>query len=165
MRVLGIDASLRSTGVGVVEARGAGLSAIEYETLKAGRKAPLSECLRILYEGVSSIIERTDPVAAAVESAFFHKNVRTAMILGQARGAAIAACAARGLKVYEYEPRRVKQAVVGFGGAGKEQVRKMVVSLLALESEPDEDAGDSLAIAICHLHSRTAYEALAPKEI
>jgi len=164
-RVLGIDASLRSTGVGIVEAAGNRLSAIEYGLLKVPARWPLSECLRRLHQGVSDLIDRCDPVAVAVEGVFFCKNVKTAVILGQARGAAIAACAAKDLPVYEYAPRRVKQAVVGYGTASKEQVRKMVMSLLALQEEPQEDAGDALGIAICHLHSKMGHPLLEPKKI
>jgi crossover junction endodeoxyribonuclease RuvC len=87
------------------------------------------------------------------------------MLLGQARGAAIAVCARHGLAVFEYEPRRVKQAVVGHGGAEKAQVRHMVMRLLGLQEEPQEDAGDALALAICHWHSRSRHPALGPKEI
>jgi crossover junction endodeoxyribonuclease RuvC len=101
----------------------------------------------------------------AIEGAFFHKNAKTAMILGQARGVAIAACAARGLPIYEYAPRRVKQAVVGAGGASKDQVRQMVMAMLGLREEPQEDASDALAIAVCHLHNRTGHRALAPEPI
>lgn len=165
IRILGIDASLRSTGVGVVEAGGSKLSAVECGALKTPAGKPLSECLRRLSRGITDVIERTGPEAAAIEGVFFCKNVKTAVTLGETRGAAIAACAAHGLPVYEYSPRKVKQAVVGFGAASKEQVRKMVMSLLGMEDEPQEDAGDALAIAICHLNSRTTHAALAPKEI
>ena len=164
-RVMGIDASLRSTGVGIVEARGSSLKAVAYDTIQSPGKAPLSECLRRLDERLTALIERTEPGAAAVETAFFHRNVRTAMILGQVRGVAIAACARGGVPVYEYEPRRVKQAVVGFGGADKQQVRKMIMRLLRLREEPQEDAGDALAVAICHLHGRSRHDALGVKPI
>jgi crossover junction endodeoxyribonuclease RuvC len=164
-RVLGIDTSLRSTGVAVVEARGSVLAAVEYGALKIPAARPLSECLRRIADGLDDLIARAEPQAAALESAFFQKNARTAMVLGQARGVAIAMCARHGLPVFEYAPRRVKQALVGFGGAEKAQVRRMVMSLLALREEPQEDAGDALAIAVCHLHSRTLHPALAPKAI
>lgn len=165
VRVLGIDTSLRSTGVAVVEAAGSTLSAVEYGPLKNSRKAALSECLKRLDEGLCELIARTSPDAAAIEGAFYSKNARTAMILGQARGVAIAACARAGLPVYEYAPRRVKQALVGVGSASKQQVRRMVMTLLNLTEEPQEDAGDALAIAVCHLHSRSGHAALAPSEI
>jgi crossover junction endodeoxyribonuclease RuvC len=165
IRILGIDTSLRSTGVGVVAAEGSRMSAVEYGTLKNPARRALSECLTCLSAGIVEIIDRTGPEAAAIEGAFFSKNANTAMILGEARGVVIAACAARGIPVYEYAPRRVKQAVVGFGGAEKEQVRKMVMSLLALGEEPPEDASDALALAICHLHGRTGVTALMPEPI
>lgn len=165
MRVLGIDTSLRSTGIGVVEARGNRLCAVEYGTIAITRAKPLSECLVQLASGLTEIIRRAEPSAAALEGVFYCKNVKTAVILGEARGVAIATCAGHGLPVYEYAPRRVKQAVVGFGAAGKEQVRKMVMTLLGLKEEPQEDAGDALAIAICHLHNAAGLSALSPKTI
>jgi crossover junction endodeoxyribonuclease RuvC len=153
-RVLGIDTSLRSTGVGVVEARGNRLAAVHVGRLKVQAKAPLSECLGVIHAGIAETIEQTAPDGVAIEGVFFSRNVRTAVILGEARGAAIAACTRSGLPVYEYAPRRVKQAVCGFGSASKEQVRKTLMSLLGLSAEPQEDAGDALAIAICHLHNK-----------
>jgi len=165
IRVLGIDTSLRSTGVGIVEARGARLSVVEHDNLGMPAKYSLSECLKRLNQGIVEIIKRGQPETAAIEGIFFCKNVKTAVTLGEARGVVIAACAGCGLPVYEYSPRRVKQAVAGFGTAGKEQVRMMVMSLLGLREEPQEDAGDALAIAICHLHNRTGHAVLMPKEI
>jgi crossover junction endodeoxyribonuclease RuvC len=165
MRVLGIDTSLRCTGLGVVETAGSRLAALEYGTLKMPQRLPLSECLKGLLEGVGAAVDRTKPDAVAIEGAFFFKNAGTAMILGQARGVAIAACAARSVPVYEYAPRRVKQAVVGYGAAGKEQVQKMILSMLALRGPISEDASDALALAICHLHNRSGHAALMPPTI
>ena len=165
IRILGIDTSLRSTGVAVVAAAGSRMSAVEYGAIRIPQKLPLSECLKRLSIGIEDLIERTRPEAAAIEGVFFSKNANTAVILGEARGVVIAACAKNGLPVYEYAPRRVKQAIVGFGGAEKTQVRKMVMSLLNLTEEPQEDAGDALALAICHLHSRTGVSALMVKPI
>ena len=165
VKTLGIDTSLRSTGVAVVSAEGNRLSALEYGVIKNAPKVRLSECLRNLDCGISEIIARTNPVAVAIEGSFFSKNVKTSMILGQVRGVAIAACARNNIPVYEYAPRRVKQAVVGFGSAGKVQVRGMVMKLLGIEKEPQEDEGDALAIAICHLHNISGHAMLAPKEI
>ena len=164
-RVLGIDTSLRSTGLAVVEGRGTRFVPVEYGNLHMPQRLALSECLKGIHEGILDLVARAEPVAVAIEGVFFSRNVKTSVILGEARGAAIAACAAAGLPIYEYAPRRVKQAVVGFGGAGKEQVRKMVMSLLGLQEEPQEDAGDALAIAICHLNSMTGHAALGPKTI
>lgn len=153
LRVLGIDTALRTTGVGVVEATGPRLLAIEYGLLRNPARRPLSACLAHIHAALTELIARTAPGAVAIEGAFFSRNARTALTLGQARGAALAACAAAGLPIYEYAPRRVKQAVVGFGGAEKGQVRAMVMRLLNLREEPAEDAGDALAIAISHLHA------------
>lgn len=165
MRVLGIDTSLRSTGVGVVDAAGSRLSVVEFGRVHNIDRLPLSECLRRLDAGIRELIGRTRPEIAAVEDIFYCKNIRTAVVLGEARGVVIAACAGAGLPVYEYAPRRVKQALVGYGAADKSQVRRMVMNLLRLEAEPQEDAGDALAIAICHLHSRSPVAGLAPEPI
>ncbi len=165
VRVLGIDTSLRSTGVGVVEAIGSRLRAIEFGRIKNARKLPVSQCLRRIHEELAALIERTDPTCVAVEGAFFCKNARTAMVLGQARGVAINAGACRGLDVYEYAPRRVKQAVVGHGQADKSQVQSMVKSLLALDEIPQDDEADALALAICHLHCRSGHAALMAEPI
>ena len=132
VRILGVDTSLRSTGFGVVEARGSSFSALDYGVLKSPARDSKSGCLKRLNEGISEVVERWKPEAAAIEGVFFCKNVKTSVVLGEARGVVIAVCAVAGLAIYEYAPRRVKQAVVGFGSAGKEQVRKMVMSLLAL---------------------------------
>ncbi|MCX7591319.1 MAG: crossover junction endodeoxyribonuclease RuvC [Kiritimatiellae bacterium] len=164
-RVLGIDPSLRSTGVGVVESVGNTLRAVEFGRLSAARDEPVSTCLQRIQDGIAEVIVRTAPVAAAIEGVFYCKNARTALLLGEARGVAIVACASRGLPVYEYAPRRVKQAIVGFGAADKEQVRRMVARLLALTREPQEDEGDALALAICHLHDRTTNLLSGPTRI
>ena len=151
-RVLGIDTSLRCPGVGVVEAEGSRMRALEYGCLRMGAGLKRSECLRRASQGVRDLLLRWHPDAAVVEGAFFCRNAATAMALGEARGAVIAACAAEGVPVYEYAPRRLKQSVVGFGAASKEQVRAMVRRLLSLDGDPQEDAADALALAICHLH-------------
>ena len=164
-RILGVDTALRSTGVAVVEARGQQLVSVEHGLIRNAAALSLSACLLNLRNGIVDLIARTKPGAVAIEGVFFSRNVKTSVTLGEARGVVIAACAAEGLPVYEYSPRRVKQALVGFGGAEKDQVRKMVMSILNLSEPPAEDAGDALALAICHLHSRTGYAALAPKAI
>lgn len=165
MRVLGVDTSLRSTGIAVVEARGSSLAAVEYGVVATPQARPLSECLRRLHEGIGEVIGRASPDAVAIEGIFFCKNVKTAVALGEARGIVIGACAVAGLPVFEYPPRKVKQAVVGNGAADKSQVRRMVMAMLNLKEEPGEDAGDALAIAICHLHSNTRHAELAPRTV
>ncbi len=165
MRVLGIDTSLRSTGVGVVDSLAGKTVAVEYGRIHNSDRICLSECLRRIDGGIREIISRTKPDIAAIENIFFAKNPRTAMVLGEARGVVIAACASAGIPVYQYEPRRVKQSIAGTGAADKLQVRKMAMVLLGMKEEPQEDAGDALAIALCHLNSRSPVAELAPKPI
>lgn len=165
MRVLGIDTSLRSTGVGVVDSLAGKMMAVEYGRIHNSDRLPLSECLRRIDAGIQEVIDRARPELAAIENIFFARNARTAMVLGEARGVVIAVCATAGLPVYEYAPRRVKQSVTGMGSAEKGQVRKMMMAVLGLTEEPQEDAGDALAIALCHLNSRNLIAELAPKSI
>jgi len=164
-RVLWVDTSLRSTGTGIVQAEGSRYTAVHHGLLRNPDSRPLSACLLALQEGLADLVAAHRPEVVALEGVFFARNVRTTRVLGEARGAIIAQCARLGLPVYEYEPRRVKQAVVGFGGASKEQVQRMVVSLLHLPATPPEDAADALAIAICHLHGRTLLAARAAAPI
>ena len=121
--------------------------------------------MKALHEGVAQLIAEVQPEAVAIEAAFYAKNAKTSALLGEARGAAISACAVREIPVYEYEPRRVKKAVVGNGAADKYQVRKMVMTLLNIDEEPQEDIGDAFALAICHLHNRSGHAELMPKPI
>lgn len=164
-RILGVDTSLRSSGVGIIEVRGHKLRAIAYGRIH-NRPAELhSQCLWNIFEEISILIEKHQPTCAAVEGAFFAKNAKTAMILGQARGAVLAACAKAGIPVCEHSPRRVKQALTGNGGAQKDQVAKMVMQLLQLEEQPQEDAADALAVAITHHHQASLPEALRVPQI
>ncbi len=164
-RILGVDTSLRSSGVGVIEARGPELRAVAYGRIH-NRPAELhSQCLWNIFEEISALIETHQPECAAIEGAFFAKNAKTAMVLGQARGAVLAACAKAGIPVCEHSPRRVKQALTGNGGAQKDQVAKMVMQLLQLEEQPQEDAADALAVAITHYHQASLPEALRVPQI
>lgn len=165
IKILGIDTSLRSTGVGIIEATGSDLRAIAYGRIQNKPKVPHSACLQNIYETIAQLIEEHQPDCAGIEGAFFAKNAKTAMVLGQARGAAITACAVKGLVVSEHSPRRVKQAVVGTGTAQKDQVGQMVMRLLGLTEQPQEDAADALAIAICHFHQLSLPDELRAKSI
>ncbi len=151
--ILGVDTSLRSTGLGLIETRGSRLTLVEQAVVRHPAAWPLSRCLASLYGAVADMLARRRPGAAALEGVFFCKNVRTAVVLGEARGAVIAACARAAVPVFEHSPRRVKQAVSGSGAAGKGQVGRMVAAMLGLASAPPEDAADALAIAICHAHA------------
>ena len=164
-RVMGVDTSLRSTGVGIVEAEGGRVRAIAHGTIPFPASARHSACLAGLYRAIQEWLAQTTPDAAALEGVFFSRNLRTTLILGEARGVVMAACAEAGIPVFEYAPRLVKQAVGGVGGADKRQVRRMVMAMLGLREEPREDAGDALAIALCHLHRCRGHAALLPQPI
>lgn len=147
-QVLGIDPSLRGTGFGVI-----GIGRDTPESLACGviqcpREWPRSRCLAQIASGVRDVVRRHSPEVCAVEGLFFAQNLRTAITMGEARGAALAAVAEAGLPIYELAPRQVKQAIVGFGGAQKIAVAKMVQRLLRLAETPDADAADALALAL-----------------
>jgi len=165
IRIFGIDTSLRSTGVGIVEFKGSEMRAIAYGRIQNKPKVPHSLCLENIFSSITELIEAHAPDCAAIEGAFFAKNAKTAMVLGQARGVAIAACAKQALEITEHSPRKVKSAVVGTGTAQKDQVAKMVMRLLNLSEQPQEDAADALAIAICHHHQLALPEELRAKKI
>ena len=156
---MGVDTSLRSTGIGILDAAGSRMAPVYYGIIKNPPGRSLSACLLFLQDEIEKLIREHEPQAVAIEGIFYAKNVKTMMILSHARGAIIAQCARMGLPVYEYEPRRVKMAVAGYGGAEKAQIQKMVKTLLALPVEPQNDAADALALAITHLHNRTAITA------
>jgi len=160
-----LDASLRGTGVGVLEAAGSRFRYLGSACLKMPQRLLVSECLLGIHEGVTGFLERFKPEAAAIEGSFFFKNAKTAMVLGQARGVVIQACAAKGVPVFEYAPKRVKQAVTGYGTAEKHQVAKMVCTMLGIDGDLSDDETDALALAICHTHSDTALEELKSSKI
>ena len=160
VRILGVDTSLRSSGVAVIEVKGAQMRALVYGRVRNKPSLPHPGCLAAIYRQVDALITEFEPDEAVIEGAFFAKNAKTAMILGQARGTVMTCCALRTLPVYEYSPRSIKKAVVGIGSAEKDQVAKMVVRLLGLNEQPQEDAADALAAAICHAHQRKAVEVL-----
>jgi len=165
LRVLGVDTSLRSTGFAVVDSRGSRLSAVEFGIIRNTPSVSHSECLRRIGEGITDVLSRTRPEAAAIEGGFYCKNARTALVLGEARGVVIAACASAGVPVFEYSPRHVKQALTGFGGAAKEQVGKMICSILGLPKMPRDDESDALAIGLCHIQNQSGIAELRPKPI
>jgi crossover junction endodeoxyribonuclease RuvC len=165
VRILGIDTSLRSSGVAVIEVSGNQMRALAYGRIHNKPALSHSGCLAVIHQEIDKLIAEFSPAEAAIEGVFFAKNAKTAMILGQARGAVLAACALRNLPVFEYSPRSIKQATVGAGAATKEQVAKMVMRLLGLTEQPQEDAADALAAAICHAHQRGLPEALRSKPV
>ena len=151
-RVLAIDPSLRGTGFAVLEKVGTKVRALTYGTIKNAPSLLASGCLVAIHERVGEIIRTHQPECAAVEGVIFVQSYRTAITLGAARGAALLAAAGQGLPIYEYAPRRVKQSVVGRGGADKGQVAFMVRALLGLTETPTADAADALAIGLTHFN-------------
>ncbi|MFA5688527.1 MAG: crossover junction endodeoxyribonuclease RuvC [Kiritimatiellales bacterium] len=160
IRILGVDTSLRSSGVGVIEMSGGEVRALVYGRIHNKPALLHTGCLAAIHREIDKLITEFEPDEVAIEGAFFAKNARTAMILGQARGVVLAACALRTLPVFEYSPRTIKQSITGVGTAQKGQVAKMVMRLLNLKSEPQEDAADALAAALCHANQRNLPEAL-----
>jgi crossover junction endodeoxyribonuclease RuvC len=148
MRIIGLDPGSRITGVGIID----GETLVHAESVRLG-SGPMPERLGAIFSRVQGLIECFQPEIAAVETVFMSRNPQAAIKLGQARGAAVCAAVASGLEVHEYAPRAIKQAIVGRGGAGKEQVQHMIRVLLKLTETPAEDAADALAVALCHLHN------------
>ncbi len=157
MRVLAIDPSLRCTGFAVLERGTDGKTrALEYGTIKNPDRLPSSSCLVAIHDRLAELIHRHEPDHAAVESVIYVQSYKTAIVLGAARGAAILAVAQRGIEIFEYPPSRVKQAVVGRGGASKDQVAFMVRALLGLTETPVPDAADALAVGLTHFQNHNS---------
>ncbi len=155
MRVVGIDPGTATTGYGVIEESAGRLILISFGTICTPSDMAMPQRLLELHDRLIELIALHAPETAAVESLFFQKNVRTALSVGQARGAVLLALAESRLPVSEYTPLQVKQAVTGYGGAEKRQVQTMVRTLLGLAEFPKpDDAADALAVAICHAHSQ-----------
>jgi crossover junction endodeoxyribonuclease RuvC len=151
-RILGIDPGLRITGFGVIHVVGSRLAYVTCGCIKSNDKEALPERLKVILRDLALIIAREQPTEVAVEKVFVNVNPQSTLLLGQARGAAIAAAVLADLPVAEYTALQVKQAVVGHGKAAKEQVQEMVRRLLGLPGLPSPDAADALACAIAHAH-------------
>ncbi len=151
--ILGIDPGSIKTGFGIINYVGS-----KYEYVGSGviriPELPLPERLKIIFDSVTEIIEEYCPQEVAVEQVFMAKSAGSALKLGQARGAAVVAAVNQELPVFEYEARKVKQSVVGNGGAEKLQMQHMVKTLLKLPASPQEDAADALGVALCHANSQ-----------
>ena len=156
MRVLAIDASLRNTGVAVIDANGGKPRALYFGIIHNASSLRSSSCLVSIRDRLAELIHAHEPDCCALESVIYVQSYKTAILLGAARGAAILAAAERGLPVFEYAPKRIKQATVGRGGADKTQVAFMIRVLLGLTETPSADAADALAIGLTHLRSQEA---------
>ncbi len=156
--ILGIDPGLANTGWGLIRQDGPKMTCLAYGCVSTSGNAPLEQRLKKIYEQISAVIDRFQPTCVGIETVWFGQNITAAFATGQARGAALVACAQANLEVGEFTPRQIKLAVVGTGTAEKEQVQYMVKQLLALDAIPQPDhASDALAAAICF----TTHEGLA----
>ncbi|MGI5901305.1 MAG: crossover junction endodeoxyribonuclease RuvC [Desulfitobacteriia bacterium] len=154
MLILGIDPGTAIMGYGLIEKKGHNLYPITYSCWRTPAQYPMTQRLKILYDSLEKLLLKYSPDVVALEELFFNRNVSTALSVGQARGIVLLAAAKKNIQVYEYTPLQVKQAVVGYGKADKQQVQYMVKALLSLKENPKpDDTADALAIAICHAHS------------
>lgn len=151
MRILGIDPGLRVTGFGLIDTRGDHMRYVTSGVIRSG-EGQLPERIGRLHEGIVELVQEFRPTVAVCEIVFVNVNPKSTLMLGQARGAALGALVSQKMPVYEYTALQVKQAVVGYGRASKEQVQEMVKRLLTLPGLPSADAADALACAICHNH-------------
>ena len=152
--IMGLDPGTASTGYGVIHVVGNRLKALDFGVIETAAGVPLEGRLEDIFNEVGQLLERHRPSATAVESLFFNTNVRTALAVGHARGVTLLACSLAGCEVFEYTPQQVKQAVVGYGKADKNQVMGMVKVLLGLDELPRPDhAADALGVAICHANT------------
>lgn len=149
--VLGIDTALRKSGLAVLEEQRQSVRVLDVAVVRCPPAWPVTRCLQALVTAIEERIERFHPTVMVVEGIFFCRNARTAIRLGEARGAVLSCAVRAGIPVYEYEPRRVKKAIVGWGQADKTQVNRMISARLNLAEPPEEDAADAMAIALCHL--------------
>ena len=151
MRILGIDPGLRATGFGLIDTRGDAMRYVASGVIRSG-EGHLPERIGRLHQGIVELVREYRPAVAVCEIVFVNVNPKSTLMLGQARGAALGALVTSGMKVHEYTALQIKQAVVGYGRATKEQVQEMVKRLLSLPGVPSTDAADALACAICHNH-------------
>ncbi|MEM5788291.1 MAG: crossover junction endodeoxyribonuclease RuvC [Syntrophobacteraceae bacterium] len=156
VRVIGVDPGSRFTGFGIVAGDGSSLRYIHHGTIRLPAACILAERLKIIYESLREAIEEYKPESMAVEEIFFAKNVKSALVLGQARGAVLLAGVTEGLPVHEYSALEVKQAVAGYGRAAKEQVAGMVQRLFRIDGQIEPNAADALAIAVCHINTNSS---------
>lgn len=159
--ILGIDPGSRVTGFGIIRIRGNQQDYVTSGCIRTADKTTLPEKLKEIFAGVTEIIEEFQPDEFSIEKVFMARSAESALKLGQARGAAIVAGVNAGMPVFEYEARKIKQAVVGKGAADKSQVQHMVKTLLDLKAMPQQDAADALAIALCHINTRQGMDRLA----
>ena len=157
MVILGVDPGTLVTGYGVIEAHGSQFRLITSGAIENHSTTAMPARLKLIYDSICRVIERTHPNEFALETAFYGKNAQSALKLGHARGVAMLAAVSHGVQTFEYSPREVKRAITGSGAASKQQVQFMMSSLLHLKKLPEHyDTTDALAVAVCHMHRTLA---------
>ncbi len=162
--ILGVDPSLRGTGYGVIRLAKPHPLALAHGTISCPANWERSRCLAKIVETLRDVLKQHQPTVCVVEGLFYAQNLQTAIIMGEARGAALATVAEAGLDIYEIATRKVKQAIVGYGAAQKSAVAKMVQRLLDLPKPPAPDAADALALALAHAQENSRYNLIAAEE-
>jgi crossover junction endodeoxyribonuclease RuvC len=163
--ILGLDPSLRGTGYGIVRMAKPHPVALVYGTIKCPPTWERSRCLAAISQQLRETLKKAQPTVCAVEALFYAQNLQTTLIMGEARGAALASVAEAGLEIYEIAPRKVKQAIVGYGAAQKVAVAKMVQRILHLPELPGPDAADALALALAYAQQSSGFSVSPPKRI
>jgi crossover junction endodeoxyribonuclease RuvC len=163
--ILGIDPSLRGTGYGVIRSSKPHPQALAFGTISCPAGWETSRCLVRIAEALRDVLRQFKPTVCVVEGLFYAQNLRTALVMGEARGASLVTVAEAGLDIYEIAPRKVKQAIVGYGAAQKLAVAKMVQRMLRLSETPAPDAADALAIALAHAQENARYSLTPAKRI
>ena len=163
--ILGIDPSVRGTGFGVIRVEKRQLTALSHGTVRCPASWERSRCLAQIARTVRELIQKLRPTVCVVEGLFYAQNFQTALIMGEARGASLVAAAEAELEIFEIAPRKVKQAVVGYGAAQKSAVAKMVQRVLRLPVQPDADAADALALAMAYAQTTSRYSFDPPKRV
>ena len=151
MNILGIDPGLGTTGYGVIMSANNKVELIDYGTIKTSTKDTLAQRLKIIFDDISNLIDIHEPSIFSIEEIFYSNNVKSSLLLGHARGVAMAAASTKNIMIYEYSAKKVKQSLTGNGNAHKDQVKFMVKNLLKLNTAPkSNDASDALAIGLCY---------------
>jgi crossover junction endodeoxyribonuclease RuvC len=162
---MGVDPSLRGTGYGVIRLAKPHPETLAHGTISCPPAWEHSRCLVSISQVLRNVVKQHGPGVCVVEGIFYAQNLKTAILMGEARGAALAAVAEAGLEIFEIAPRKVKQAIVGYGAAQKLAVAKMVQRMLHLSEPPAPDAADALALALAHAQEYSRYRLSAPKRI
>lgn len=163
--ILGVDPSLRGTGFGIIQIANPHPQTLAHGTISCPQNWERSRCFAKISKTLRAEIEKHRPTICIVEGLFYAQNLQTALIMGEARGAALAAIAESGIEIFEIAPRKVKQAIVGYGAAQKSAVAKMVQRLLNLSKPPAPDAADALALALTHARENSRYNLSPLKRI